>query len=179
MQIGKALMNHRISVSKVSWKYLPVKFAIFLKSSLLFNSFYCLLLLINKTLRLNTLKTRAAMNAKLSVFDICVEVIIYLLSHNLHDCTFNNMYSGLYTFKPCRCMNILRKSRGNANVWTQRKNGRTKGKRKKSGFCLLPCTKFIKIKNLKHFSNRQIRKWTLFFVLWKKAVSVLYALSTR
>ena len=29
------------------------------------------------------------MNAKISVFVICVEVIIYLLLHNLHDCTFN------------------------------------------------------------------------------------------
>ena len=28
------------------------------------------------------------MNAKISVFFICVEVIIYLLLHNLHDCTF-------------------------------------------------------------------------------------------
>ena len=65
---------------------LPVKFAIFLKSSLLFNSFYCLFLFINKTW-LNNLKTRIAVNAKISVFVICVEVIIYLL-YNLHDCTF-------------------------------------------------------------------------------------------
>ena len=28
------------------------------------------------------------MNGKISVFDICVEVIIYAL-HKLHDCTFN------------------------------------------------------------------------------------------
>ena len=28
------------------------------------------------------------MNAKISVFTICVEVIVYLLLHNLHDCTF-------------------------------------------------------------------------------------------
>ena len=28
------------------------------------------------------------MNAKISVFAFCVEVIIYLLLHNLHDCTF-------------------------------------------------------------------------------------------
>ena len=27
------------------------------------------------------------MNAKISVFVICVEAIIYLLSYNLHDCT--------------------------------------------------------------------------------------------
>ena len=38
------------------------------------------------------------MNAKISVFVICVEAIIYLLLHNLHDCTFNmsnNMYEDL------------------------------------------------------------------------------------
>ena len=30
------------------------------------------------------------MNAKISVFFICVEVIIYLLLYNLHDCTFES-----------------------------------------------------------------------------------------
>ena len=30
------------------------------------------------------------MNAKISVFVICVEAIIYFLSYNLHDCTFKN-----------------------------------------------------------------------------------------
>ena len=30
------------------------------------------------------------MNAKISVFVICVEPIIYLLLYNLHDCTFNH-----------------------------------------------------------------------------------------
>ena len=43
---------------------------------------------INKTLRFNNLKTRAAMNAKTSLFICCVEPIIYLLLFNLHDCTF-------------------------------------------------------------------------------------------
>ena len=62
---------------------LLVKLAIFLKSSLHFNSFYCLF--INKNLRLNNLKTRTAMNAKISVFVISVEAIIYLLLYNLHD----------------------------------------------------------------------------------------------
>ena len=40
-------------------------------------------------LALKGLKTRTAMNARISVFVICVEAIIYLLPHNLHDCTFN------------------------------------------------------------------------------------------
>ena len=29
------------------------------------------------------------MKAKTSVFDICVEAVMYLLLYNLHDCTFN------------------------------------------------------------------------------------------
>ena len=32
------------------------------------------------------------MNAKISVFVICVKVIIYLLKYNLHDCTFNKEF---------------------------------------------------------------------------------------
>ena len=44
----------------------------------------------NKTLRLNNLKARAAMNAKISVFFICVEAIIYLLLYNLHVSTFKS-----------------------------------------------------------------------------------------
>ena len=36
-------------------------------------------LFLNKTSRLNNLKTRTAMNAKISVFVNCVEAIIYLL----------------------------------------------------------------------------------------------------
>ena len=39
-------------------------------------------------LQLDNLKTRTAMNAKISVFVICVEAIVYLLLYNLHDCTF-------------------------------------------------------------------------------------------
>ena len=53
-------------------------------------------LFINKTLRLNNLKTRKAMNAKVPVFVTCVEASIYLLLYNLHDCTFNAGYSEVY-----------------------------------------------------------------------------------
>ena len=42
----------------------------------------------NKTLRLNNLKTRAAMNAKISVFITCVEAITYLLLYDFHDRAF-------------------------------------------------------------------------------------------
>ena len=40
-------------------------------------------------LRLNNLKIRTTMNTKMSVFVICLEVIIYLSLYNLHDRTFN------------------------------------------------------------------------------------------
>ena len=49
-------------------------------------------LFINKTLWLNNLKTRTAMNTKISVFVICVKAIIYLLLYDLHDCTFELCY---------------------------------------------------------------------------------------
>ena len=35
------------------------------------------------------------MNVKMSVFLICVEVIMYLLVHNLHDCTFKTLINEL------------------------------------------------------------------------------------
>ena len=47
-------------------------------------------LFINKTLRLNSLKTRTDMNAKISVLAICPDAIIYLLLSNLHNCTFKD-----------------------------------------------------------------------------------------
>ena len=56
---------------------LPLKFAIFLKSSLRFNSFYCLLF-IDHTLRLNNEKTKTIANAKIPLFVIWVKIIIYL-----------------------------------------------------------------------------------------------------
>ena len=39
------------------------------------------------------LKTGTAMNAKISVFVICVEAITYLLLYNLHDFAFNDYTS--------------------------------------------------------------------------------------
>ena len=60
-----------------------MKFTILSKSSLLFNSFCCLFF------KFNNLKTRTAINAKISVFVICVEVIMYLLLYSFHDFTFN------------------------------------------------------------------------------------------
>ena len=60
-----------------------MNFAIFLKSSPLFNSFYLSFLFIKKTLRLNNLKSEAAVNIEISVFVISVETVI-----NLHGYTF-------------------------------------------------------------------------------------------
>ena len=42
------------------------------------------------------------MNAKISVFGICVEMIIYLLLDNFHDCTFNiQEFVKLQSFTKC------------------------------------------------------------------------------
>ena len=63
-------------------------------------------LLINKTLRLNNLKTWTAMNAKMPVFVIFVDVIIYVLLNNLHDCTFNGKlyFSCISTITNIKCV---------------------------------------------------------------------------
>ena len=52
---------------------------------------------ISKTLRLVNLKTRADINAKISVLAIYVEAIIYLLPYNLHDCTFKLLRGHTFT----------------------------------------------------------------------------------
>ena len=39
------------------------------------------------------------MNAKISVFVIYVEVIIYLLLYNLHDCAFNLLDQSIFIWK--------------------------------------------------------------------------------
>ena len=87
MQIEKAMINDPLRVSKLSWKSrIPTicNFAVIYPRNLSFS-----FLFINKTLRLNNLKTRTAMNAKISVFFfIYVKAIIYMLLCNLHDCTF-------------------------------------------------------------------------------------------
>ena len=38
------------------------------------------------------------MNAKISVFVICIEAIIYFLLYNLHDCNFNYVKLGSSSF---------------------------------------------------------------------------------
>ena len=63
----------------------------FLKSSPLFKSFYSHFLFIRKTLRFNDVQTRTVGNAKISVFLLFVEAIIYLLLYYLHNCTFKRI----------------------------------------------------------------------------------------
>ena len=93
MQIEKRLINDSLRVSKVSWKFrIPniYNFVVNYPWNLLFfeKVAYFLLscLFINKTLRLNNLKIRTVTKAKISLFVICVEAIVYLLLYNLHDC---------------------------------------------------------------------------------------------
>ena len=101
MQITKALINDRLRILKVSWKFpIPTtdNFTVFYPWNLLFSQKVAYLLtvvivflFINKTLRLNSLKNRIAMNVKTLVFVICVKAVIYLLLYNSHDCTFNDI----------------------------------------------------------------------------------------
>ena len=95
MQIERALINDRFCVSKVYVKFrIPTiyNFAAIYQWNLLFSLketyFLTAYLIINKTFRLNNVRTRTAMNAKISVFVISVEAIIYLLLYDLHDCSF-------------------------------------------------------------------------------------------
>ena len=65
----------------------------------MFLQFLFSFLFISKTLQLNNLESRAAMNAKISVFCICVKAIIYLLLCNLHDCTFKSKAICQWSYK--------------------------------------------------------------------------------
>ena len=63
---------------------------------------------INKTLRIHNFKIRTARNAKISVFVICVETIIYLLLYTLHDYTFDRFHSRGGTPKSIHCAKSVR-----------------------------------------------------------------------
>ena len=84
LQIGKAPINDHLCVSEVSWFIYP---EFYIPTIYDFGAIYPW-----KSLFLTAcnLKTSIAMNAKISVFVICVEAILYFLLHNLHDCTFNS-----------------------------------------------------------------------------------------
>ena len=71
MQIEKALINDLLRVSKVFWKFcIPTVYNFAVIHPRTFSQFLLSFLFINKTLRLNNLKARAAMIAKISVFVI-------------------------------------------------------------------------------------------------------------
>ena len=82
-----------------------MNFAIFVKSSLLFNGFYCLFCL-------QTQLYSSVINAKTSVFVICAEAIVYLLLHNLHHFTFKKNVE--------RVSKVLKCSKHH-NIWFQMK----------------------------------------------------------
>ena len=67
-----------------------MNFVIVLRGSLLFDTFY---------LPLNYLKTKKAMNAKVSMLVIYVKTIICLLLYDLEDCTFKSRSHHLFTPK--------------------------------------------------------------------------------
>ena len=48
------------------------------------------------------------MNAKISVYVICAEAIIYLLLYNLHDCTFKYIFAPAVTLW-YKCFLLLKK----------------------------------------------------------------------
>ena len=99
MQTEKVLINDRLRVSKVSWKFqIPTiyTFAVIYLWNLLFSLKVAYILTVSivfsvykQTSRLNNLNIRRSMNIKISVFAFCAEAIIYLLLHNLCDNTFN------------------------------------------------------------------------------------------
>ena len=94
----KALMNYRLHVLKGPWKFriaiicdFPVIYpCYFLEKYPTVLTFSIVFLYLNKTLRLNNIKTRTALTAKILVFVIFVEAIVYLLFYNLHDYPFNH-----------------------------------------------------------------------------------------
>ena len=89
---------------------LPLKFAIFVKSSLLFNGFYCLFCL-------QTQLYSSVMNAKTLVFVICVEAIMYLLLHNLHRFTFKQNVERVSKILKCsKHHNILFQMKERLNI---------------------------------------------------------------
>ena len=67
MEIGKALINDRLRVSKVSTNV----FLFLLKKEPTFQQFLLSFLFIKKNLGLNNLKIRKAMNANISVCYLC------------------------------------------------------------------------------------------------------------
>ena len=79
MQIEKALLNDRLRVWEVSWKFYILtiyNFTVIYRWNLLFSlkvAYFLTVSVVFSVCELNNLKTRTAMNAKVSVFVISVE----------------------------------------------------------------------------------------------------------
>ena len=70
-------------------------------------------LFINKTLRLNNLKIKTAMDVKISLFLICVKAIIYLLLFLIYCLTvplkpYNLLFLTLFSFQEYLVLLLLR-----------------------------------------------------------------------
>ena len=86
MQIKKALINDRLRISKVSWKFsIPTtySFTVIYSWNFLFSKkvayFLTVFLFINKSLRLNNLKTKITKNAKISVLVTVLKRHIFVI----------------------------------------------------------------------------------------------------
>ena len=67
-------------------------------------------------LHLNGSVAEAAMGARISVFVICVEAIIYLLLRNLHDCSFDFL-SRSATRKVTRIYHFITNNHASFHLW--------------------------------------------------------------
>ena len=114
MQIKKALVNDRLRFSKVFWKFrisTIYNFKVIYPWNLLFFEKVAYFLTVSIVFsvyeqNLKKAKTWIAMKAKNSVFVIFVEAIIYLLLHNLHNCTFNKR-GNIEAVVPEFCLEML------------------------------------------------------------------------
>ena len=63
------------------------------------------------------------MNAKIFVFVICVEAIIYLLLYNLHDCTFNpEILKAIITRARLRTCSLKKRTDENIQLCCKQRN---------------------------------------------------------
>ena len=109
--LKRKLINDCLNALELSWKFLIstiYNFVVIYPLNLLLSKkvaycwqFLLSFLVINKTLRFNNLKTRTVMNEKISVFVICVQVIIYLLLYNFCNCTFKSYQNVRRVYSMC------------------------------------------------------------------------------
>ena len=121
MQIEKARINYQLLASKVSWGFCITtlyNFAVIYPWNLLFSlkvgyflTVSIVFLFTNKLYGSITWKLEQLWMYTFQCFFICTEVIIYLLLHNLHDCTFNgklHFLSREYSTRTERIRDVLK-----------------------------------------------------------------------